>query len=251
MLKIKCILFYFIVLVTANAQEINQLNDKGNRHGLWKGVYEKSKRPRYEGVFNDGKETGVFKYFDDTKTGTVIATRDFSIGDGSCYTTFFDQKGNKVSEGLLVNRQPEGEWKYFHLHSKDVMSIENYKKGKLHGTKKVFYKNGTLAEISNYVNGNLGGSYKKYAENGNLLEESNYKEGELHGEVIYYDGKNNIIFKGEYKNGRKVGYWETYENGKLVSKEKVTRFTRKTFKIEKSEDGKLIPSEPKTKHEKK
>lgn len=45
MLKIKCILFYFIVLVTANAQEINQLNDKGNRHGLWKGVYEKSKRP--------------------------------------------------------------------------------------------------------------------------------------------------------------------------------------------------------------
>lgn len=251
MLKIKCILFYFIVLVTANAQEINQLNDKGNRHGLWKGVYEKSKRPRYEGVFNDGKETGVFKYFDDTKTGTVIATRDFSIGDGSCYTTFFDQKGNKVSEGLLVNRQPEGEWKYYHFQSKDVMSIENYKKGKLHGTKKVFYKNGTLAEISNYVNGNLGGSYKKYAENGNLLEESNYKEGELHGEVIYYDGKNNIIFKGEYKNGRKVGYWETYENGKLVSKEKVTRFTRKTFKIDKSEDGKLIPSEPKIKHEKK
>lgn len=251
MLKIKFLILFLSVLFVSNAQEINQFNSKGNREGLWKGIYEKSKRPRYEGFFKDGKETGIFKYFDDTKAGTVIATRDFSKGDGSCYTIFFDQKGNKVSEGVLLNKLPEGEWKYYHFQSKDIMSVENYKKGKLHGTKKVFYKNGTLAEISNYANGKLEGLYKKYAENGNLLEESGYKEGDLHGEVVYYDGDKNIVFKGEYKNGRKVGYWETYENGKLVSKEKVTRFTRKTFKIEKSEDGKLIPSEPKTKHEKK
>jgi hypothetical protein len=35
------------------------------------------------------RKQAVFKYFDDTKAGTVIATRDFSKGDGSCYTTLF------------------------------------------------------------------------------------------------------------------------------------------------------------------
>ena len=251
MLKIKLFFVLFSIVFIVNAQEINQLNSKGNREGLWKGIYEHSKRPRYEGFFKDGKETGIFKYFDDTKAGTVIATRDFSKGDGSCYTIFFDQKGNKVSEGVLLNKLPDGEWKYYHFQSLDTMSIENYKKGKLNGTKKVFYKNGTLAEVSNYSNGKLNDSYSKFAENGNLLEESSYKDGDLHGSVIYYDGDKNIVFKGEYKNGKKVGYWETYANGKLVSKDKVSRFTRKTFTIEKSEDGKLIPSEPKMNHEKK
>lgn len=250
MLKIKIIVLFVMSFVFSNAQEINQLNPKGNRHGLWKGVYEKSKRPRYEGVFNDGKETGIFKYFDDTKAGTVIATRDFSKGNGSCYTIFYDQKGNKVSEGVLLNRIPEGEWKYYHFEKNAIMSVENYKKGKLHGEKKVFYKDGTLAEISNYSNGVLNGVYKKYAENSNLLEESGYKDGHLNGAVSYYDGANNLVFKGEYKNGKKVGYWETYENGKLVSKEKVTHYTRKTFKIDKTEDGKMLPSELKTKNEK-
>ena len=251
MLKIKLFFVLFSIVFIVNAQEINQLNSKGNREGLWKGIYEHSKRPRYEGFFKDGKETGIFKYFDDTKAGTVIATRDFSKGDGSCYTIFFDQKGKKVSEGVLLNKLPDGEWKYYHFQSLDTMSIENYKKGKLNGTKKVFYKNGTLAEVSNYSNGKLNDSYSKFAENGNLLEESSYKDGDLHGSVIYYDGDKNIVFKGEYKNGKKVGYWETYANGKLVSKDKVSRFTRKTFTIEKSEDGKLIPSEPKMNHEKK
>lgn len=124
------------------------------------------------------------------------------------------------------------------------MTIEYYKNGKLHGLKKVFYKDGTLAEISNYSNGILNGPYVKYAENSKLLEESNYKNGQLHGKISYYDGAGNIVSKGEYKNGRKSGYWETYKDGKLEKKEKITAYTRRVF----SKDN---PAEVKTKSEKK
>src|SRR5574343_561648 len=145
----KYIIILFLTISAFAQDKINQLDDQGNRHGLWKGTHKETNRPRYEGTFNHGKETGVFKYFDDTKAGTVIATRDFSKGNGSCYAIFYDQKGNKVSEGKLVNKTPDGEWKYYHFESKTIMSIEFYKEGKLEGNRKVFYKDGTIAEDTN------------------------------------------------------------------------------------------------------
>jgi hypothetical protein len=119
------------------SQETNQFDQNGKRHGVWKGVYEESKRPRYEGTFDHGKEVGTFKFFDDTKAATIIATREFYNKDNSCYTIFYNQKGNKVSEGKEVNKLMEGEWKYYHLDSPKIMTIENYLKGKLNGLRKV------------------------------------------------------------------------------------------------------------------
>jgi len=134
------------VFFNMNAQETNKLDDKGLKHGLWKGYYEESKRLRYEGTFDHGKEIGMFKFFDDTKAGTVIATREFKATDNSCYTIFYNQKGFKVSEGKLINKVYEGEWKYYHLDSPSIMTTETYVKGKLEGTRKVFYKEGAIAE---------------------------------------------------------------------------------------------------------
>ena len=76
------------MICSSSAQEINKLDDKGLKHGFWKGYYE-SKRLRYEGEFAHGKENGMFKFFDDTKANTVIATREFNSADNSCYTIFY------------------------------------------------------------------------------------------------------------------------------------------------------------------
>lgn len=215
------ILFVFSVICMnfsfAQEEKINQFDAKGNRNGLWKGVHEKSQRPRYEGTFINGKETGIFKYFDDTKAGKVIATRDFSKGDGSCYTTMFNQKGNKVSEGLLnKDRQNEGEWKYYHQDSPQPMSVETFKNGKLNGKSVVFYKNGKIASETHYVNGIKDGIYKKFSEKGIVLEEIPYKNNQFNGLVTYRDAKGNITAQGIYENGLKKGIWKFYENGKLV-----------------------------------
>ncbi|EAZ95923.1 hypothetical protein FBBAL38_00850 [Flavobacteria bacterium BAL38] len=227
----------FLVIIfsafTANAQDkINQLDDKGNRHGLWRGTHKESNRIRYEGSFNHGKEVGVFKYFDDTKAATTIATRDFSKGDGSCYAVFYDQKGNKVSEGTLANKLPEGEWKYFHFESKQLMSVEFYSKGKLVGVRKVFYKDGTVAEETNYKNGIKEGSSKTYSEKGELLDAHIYKNGQYNGLASYFDGLGNKMYEGNYVNGKRVGIWKFFEKNKVIKEVKASKFSKELIKYE-------------------
>lgn len=207
-----------LMLQFLNAQQINQLDDKGQKHGLWKGTYPESKRPRYEGTFEHGKETGLFKFFDDTKAGTVIATREFNPADNSCYTIFYNQRKNKVSEGKSIGKLNEGPWKYYHEDLPIVMTLENYSKGKLEGVRKVYYKNDNpvLAEETTYKNGIKNGPYKKYAENGVVLEETYYKNGEYDGPAVFRSAENKITSKGNFKAGKKVGIWEFTKDGKTT-----------------------------------
>lgn len=215
------------VFISSFAQDnSNQLDANGKKHGAWKGFYEESKRPRYEGVFEHGKEIGMFKYFDDTKDQVVIATREFSKKDNSAFTIFYDQKKNKISEGKVVDKLREGSWKYYHEASKIVMTLENYVKGKLEGNRKIFFPSGKLAEESNYKNNVRQGAYKKYTENGIVLEETTYLNGEFHGQTIYRDPLGNIVAKGVYKNGKKKGIWQFFENGKLVSEENMSLYRK-------------------------
>ena len=43
------------------AQDFNKVDENGKKNGLWKGFHEGSKRPKYEGDFEHGKEIGTFK----------------------------------------------------------------------------------------------------------------------------------------------------------------------------------------------
>ncbi|OYX83131.1 MAG: hypothetical protein B7Y83_12540 [Flavobacteriales bacterium 32-34-25] len=185
------------------------------KDGLWKGFYPESKRLRYEGTFSHGKEIGEFKFYDDTKAGTVIATRTFNANDNVAYTVFYDQSNNKVSEGKVVNKLFEGEWKYYHKASKTIMSIENYKNGKLEGLRLVFFPSGKIAEETNYANNLKNGSSKKYSEKGIVLEEAFFKNNQYDGVAIFRDVDGQIVSKGKFTNGKKTGIWQFFENGKL------------------------------------
>lgn len=212
----KYIVMLLFLVNACLAQDTNKLDENGKKHGLWRGIYEESKRPRYEGNFEHGKEVGMFKFFDDTKAGTVIATRDFNPKDNSCYTIFYNQKGSKVSEGKVVNKQFEGEWKYYHEDSPQIMTIENYSNGKLEGVRKVYYKSGKIAEETTYKNGVKDGLYKKYAENDVILEETIYKNGEYEGMAVFRNPANHITGQGNFKEGKKVGKWKILQKDTLV-----------------------------------
>ena len=211
----KYILVSLIISVSVFAQGINKLDESGNKQGVWKGIYQESKRTRYEGTFEHGKEIGLFKFFDDTKAGTIIATREFNNKDNSCYTIFYNQNKNKVSEGKVVNKQFEGDWIYYHEDSPLVMTFEHYANGKLNGIRKVFYKSEKIAEEAIYIDGIKNGTYKKYAENGILLEETIYKDGEYEGLAIFRDVDNKIYAQGLFRKGKKVGIWKILEKGKV------------------------------------
>ena len=233
LIKLSFIIFSFLsIFGTAFAQEkINQVDAQGKKEGLWKGVYEASKRPRYEGTFEKGYEVGVFNYFDDTKAQTVIAKREFSEKGTVAKTTFFDQKGNIVSEGVTVNKLKEGVWNYYHKGSKQLMNVENYKNGKLEGLRTVYFNSGNIAEEANYVDGKREGVYKVYLENGIVVEEATFKNGLYDGVAIFRDIKGNIVSKGPFVKGLKKGMWEFYEGEKLIKKEKYplrVKFEKKT-----------------------
>lgn len=231
----KYLLFLLITINSFAQPGFNKLDENGKKHGPWKGVYEESKRPRYEGTFEHGVETGTFSYFDDTKEKSIIATRAFSENGKVAYTIFYDQKKNIVSEGKAVNRLNEGEWKYYHEASKVIMTTENYSNGKLNGVRKVFFKTGTIAEETNYLNGIKNGPYKKYTEKGVVLEEVSYKNGQLEGNATYRDSDGSIVSKGPFVNGAKKGVWEFYQNGKLVKKETLPVVTYIAKPVKKTE----------------
>ena len=197
--------------------EINKFDANGKKMGLWKGVFEETKRPRYEGTFDQNKEVGLFKFFDNTKLSNLIATREFNSTDNSAYTIFYDVNKNKISEGKVLNKLYEGLWVYYHKGSTLIMTSENYKNGKLDGTKTVNFKSGKVAEISNYKNGVLEGIYIKNDESGVALEESFYVNGELNGIITYKAPDGFIVAKGKFRKGLKVGIWQFFENGKLES----------------------------------
>lgn len=212
----KALVLCLLSCLSVFAQDVNKLDSKGLKDGLWKGIFEESKRPRYEGTFSHGKEVGVFKYYDDTKKGDIIATRDFSAKDGSAYVIFYDQSKNKVSEGKVVNKLFAGEWVYYHKASPKIMTKENYVNGKLEGIRSVYYPSEKIAEEQWYKNGLKNGPYKKYTESGILLEESNYTADVYNGEAIFKDGAGVLVSKGAFTNGKKSGIWEFYEKGKLT-----------------------------------
>ena len=211
-----CVLVFLNVFCLHAQTDFNKLDEKGKKHGLWKGFFEESKRPRYEGTFVHGKETGIFNFYDDTKAKSVIATREFNPKDNSAYTIFYDQDKNKVSEGKVVNKLFEGQWKYYHQASKVIMTIENYTNGKLEGLRTVFYPSGKIAEEISYKNNLKDGIYKKYTEKGIVLEESFFKNNDYNGLAIFKDTDGNVVSKGQFVNGKKAGIWQFFEKGKKV-----------------------------------
>ena len=232
MIKIVVLTLVLSSLTVFSQDKLNHFDENGKRHGIWKGTHKESNRVRYEGSFEHGIETGIFKYFDDTKAGTIIATRDFSKGDGSCYAVFYDQKGNKVSEGMLLDKIPNGVWKYYHFESSQVMTIENYKLGKLDGNRKIFYKDGKIAEDTNYKSGIKEGNAKTYSEKEKLLDEHFFKDGQFEGLAAYYDGNGNKMYEGYYKNGKRVASWKFFENNKVIKEVKAAKFSKELIKYE-------------------
>jgi antitoxin component YwqK of YwqJK toxin-antitoxin module len=221
--KIILMLLFLVNFFMLAQSDSNRLDDKGNKDGLWKGYFAETKNLKYEGTFEHGKEVGVFTYYDNKKTKIIVATREFNPKDNSAYTIFYDPIKNKVSEGKLVNKVYEGEWKYYHKASKNIMSTENYTNGKLEGLRSVFYPSGKLAEETFYKNNMKNGPYKRYTETGIIIEESNYKNNQFDGLAIFRDPDDGTIAsKGKFTDGKKTGIWQFFQKGKLVKEENMS-----------------------------
>ncbi len=197
-----------------NAQEkLNALDSNGKRTGVWKKYYNNN-RLRYQGQFEAGIETGVFKFYSALNSEHPVAIKTYDKQSSIVKVKFFSVEGVLESEGDMKNKERFGKWLYYHEDGKIIIAEENYLDGLLNGVSKTFYKNGNITEIMHYKMGKLHGLVKRYALEGGLLDDLIYVDGKLNGLAKYYNAKGKIIYTGIYKNDEKVGKWEYFENGK-------------------------------------
>lgn len=209
----------FTIILPAVAQEINQMDESGQRHGLWKKKYDNSEQIRYEGKFDHGKEVGEFKYYCENCKDKPMIIRNFTGKDSVAEVKYFTKKGSIISEGKMSGKNRIGEWLYYHEKQNKLMMREFYKNDILDGAKTTFYPNGKITEESNYKNGVQEGANNYYSSEGVLLKKLSYTKGELQGEAYYYDANGNVTIHGFYKNGKKNGLWQYYKNGKVEMEE--------------------------------
>ena len=230
----KAIYFLIILFVSSlvSAQEINQLDANGKRHGIWKKNFEKTKVLRYEGEFDHGKEIGTFKFYKNIDNEPVLtATRTFNETNDLAEVHFFSSKKKLISEGKMRGKTYVGKWIYYHNDSNQIMTEEFYNEnGKLEGERKTYYLSGKLAENAMYKNGVFDGESLWYSEAGQLIRVFNYKNGALNGVSKSYDSKGNIELEGIYKDDLKHGIWKYYENGKLVREKDFTKRSKNPYK---------------------
>jgi len=193
------------------AQQLNQLDSNGKRHGLWKKTYDGQEQVRYEGTFEHGKEVGVFKHYK-PKTGTQpSAIITYLSNSNLANVEYYSKSGKLLNKGQLKDRLRIGVWEYYHSNSDAIMMTETYEADVVTGKKTSYYDNGQINEESYFKDGKKAGDYKVYSLKGVLLQHLKYANGELDGLSIYYTGKGEKISEGTYTNGRKNTDWVYYK----------------------------------------
>jgi antitoxin component YwqK of YwqJK toxin-antitoxin module len=203
-----------VFLLELSAQElINQTDDQGLKQGLWK-----KKAPNgtliYAGEFKDNKPIGEFKrYFEN---GSVKSLMVFSEENDSVPTTMFYDNGKKASEGIYLNKQKVGEWKYFSYYRGHLSATESFVQGKREGIEKKYFETGNVSEETDWVNDKKQGAWKLFYSNGTIKSEATYTQGVLEGYYKVYFSNGVMEIYGFYKNGMPHGNWQYFsETSKL------------------------------------
>ena len=205
----------FFAVKELNAQKINQFDTNKKRTGVWK-KYHTNKRIRYQGAFKNGKEVGVFKFFDRASSKFPIAIKKYDKKSDSVFVQFFNIKGRLQSEGAMLHRKREGNWGYYFPNGK-ILSTEKYKNGQLEGAVTNYYRKGNITEFTEYKNGLKFGVSRKYSSDNILIEEVHFKNGKLNGLAKYFELNGNLKEKGIYKAGKRFGKWDFYLDGEVAS----------------------------------
>lgn len=226
----KIALFLSLLFVSTSniAQKINQFDANKQRTGVWKKYYDNQKI-RYEGQFKNGKEIGVFKFYDDSSSQQPTIIKKYSEKTDSVAVEFYLTNGTLQSKGFFIDKNRVGKWLYFFKDEK-IMSEEFYQLGKLEGKLVNYYPNGKATEITHYKNGLKHGISQKFSNDGILIEEVTYENNLLNGAAKFFELNGNLREKGIYKDGKKLGKWEFYIDGEITDEkeiEKQNRFTNK------------------------
>jgi len=137
----------------------------------------------------------------------------------SCKNTLV--KENFDDNGKLISQSEQKEDGTLHGVTKSyienrLFSEEIYDNGVLHGTRKIFYADGSLEILENYKNGKIDGTYMAYHPNGKEMLKAIYVDGSMQGLVTSYFDDGKVKEEVTFINGEENGpFVEYYPNGNI------------------------------------
>jgi antitoxin component YwqK of YwqJK toxin-antitoxin module len=220
MWKLTCI---FSIISLFSFAQLNQVDAKGKKQGVWEKKYPNSNAYEYKGQFKDDKPIGTFYYYYPSTKKKAIIQHDEKTG--RAVAKLFHESGVDLAYGIYINQLKDSVWTYYGPSGK-LSYKETYKAGKLNGKKTIFYvpedpadKSQRVAMIQNYVNDVLEGEEIEYFEDGTVKSKGTYVKGIKQGEFITYHPNGIKMIVDTYKNGKKHGYCYGFDgNGKQIGK---------------------------------
>jgi len=209
-------------------QNMNKVDDRGRKQGLWKS-YDVKGKLKYEGKFVDDIPTGTFTYY--YPDGMVKAISEMSDNGRRSYTKLFHTNGRLMGEGNYLDKVKDGTWNYYSDFDGVKVSTEHYVEGKLEGVIINYYPEGVIAEQIPYKHGLKEGEWTQYFSDGKIKLKATYVNDLIEGLMLIYYQNGIPEVSGIYKNNLKHGQWmyftdkgvlykkETYANGQLKNTE--------------------------------
>jgi antitoxin component YwqK of YwqJK toxin-antitoxin module len=203
--------------------QVNQVDAKGKKQGVWEKTYPNSRAYEYRGQFKDDKPTGVFYHFyPSTKKKAIVEHNDKT---GRSKAVMYHESGVVLAEGIYINQKKDSVWLTFGPSGK-LSTKETYNEGVLHGQRTVYYipeiiedKSIKIALVENYINGIKQGEQIEYFEDGTIKSKFNFDNGQKTGKCVTNQINGKPMMVENYKNGKLHGYCYGYdESGKELGK---------------------------------
>ena len=200
-----------------SGQNSNIEDELGRKQGYWK-LYDEMGHLKYEGRFVDNIPVDTFKYYYPDRK--LKAVSFFSKEGIQSQTKLYHRNGKVMAEGNYIEKQKDGNWKYFSEYDGALLSEENYKNKLKEGWWRKYYPNKQLAEELKYVNDKGEGVWVQYYTDGAIKLKGNYVDGMKEGAFVMYHANGKVEANGNYSQSLKDGSWSFYaEDGKLIKEE--------------------------------
>jgi antitoxin component YwqK of YwqJK toxin-antitoxin module len=188
-------------------------DEKGFQQGPWKEYYLTGEL-KSEGVYENGKRIGLWKYYHQNKKIEQIGKFNKKGKPDGDWKWYFES-GNILREETFINGLPEGEMREYD-DSGAVVTKGNYIEGEKDGF--WFLQDGDEREEGKYRGSLKDDLWKYFYSNGKVSHQGKYTEGLENGKHTYYYDNGRVMQEGEFIMGNKEGNWRKYDReGALVT----------------------------------
>lgn len=172
------------LLANQITNEINKIDEKGQRQGYWIIKGDMIKDPAYkpenkveEGRYKDNRKEGLWKKY--WPNGKLRSQINYAAGKPSGEYQLFYENGQTEEHGFWSSNKNTGDFKRFYDNGNPQQHFIFGENGKRNGVQKYYHENGKLAMEVNIVNGNESGLMRRYNPDGTLIEEKIFDNGVL------------------------------------------------------------------------